>query len=165
MKSPCRLEAGHDTRAFDCGDELLNSFLKKSAWPNQVSKSTFTYVLIEENRVIAYYSLAVGSVIHEEVLAPVSKSGVGKKDITVLRISRLAVDRTKQGQQIGSHMLKDALSRACAIAQNTGIRCVVVDAKNERAEKFYRQYNFEPWPIDSFCLYLLMKDVRKSLSS
>lgn len=164
MKPPCRLEAVHDIRAFDCGDQLLNNFLKQSAWQSRLSKSTFTYVIVEENRVIAYYSLAVGSVMHEEVLAPIVSSAPGKKSITILRISRLAVDRTKQKQQLGRHMLKDALSRACTIAQNTGIRCIVVDAKNARAEKFYRQYNFEPWPIDGFCLYLLMKDVRKSFA-
>ena len=163
MQKPCRLQVEHDVRAFDCGDDLLNDFLKKNAWQNQLNKSSFTYVVAEENQVIAYYSLAVGSVMHEEAFLPVV-SGPGKKDIAVLRLTRLAVDRKKQKQQIGSQLLKDALSRACAIAQGTGIRCMVADAKNEGAEKFYRQYNFEPWPVDNFRLYLLMKDIRASLA-
>jgi len=163
MKSPTRLEAGHDVQAFDCGDQLLNSFLKKNAWQKQLNKSTFTYVVVEENRVIAYYSLTVGSIMHEEVLLPMLSSGQDKKVVNFLRIGRLAVDRTKQGQKIGKHILKDALARACTIAQNTGTRCIVVDAKSERAEKFYQQFNFQPWTIDKFRLYILMKDLRKSL--
>ena len=163
MNKPCRLQAEHEVSVFDCGDDLLNDFLKTSAWKNQLNKSSFTYVIAEENKVIGYYSLAVGSVMHEEVFLPVVTSQ-GKKDIAVLRLTRLAVDQKKQKQQIGSNLLKDALSRACAIAQGTGIRCIVADAKSESAEKFYRHYNFEPWPIDNFRLYLLMKDVRNSLA-
>jgi GNAT superfamily N-acetyltransferase len=163
VQRPCRLQAEHDVSAFDCGDELLDRFLKHRAWQDQLNKSIFTFVATEDNRVVAYYSLAVASILPEEAFLPIV-AGSGKRDITVLRITRLAVDKKKQKQRTGSSILKDALARACVIAHGTGIRCIIADAKNECAEKFYRHYNFEPWPIDTFRLYLLMKDIRKTLA-
>jgi GNAT superfamily N-acetyltransferase len=168
MKRPCLLSAGHDTSDFDCGEETLNNFLKNNAWQNQLSQAVFTYVISEENRIIAYYSLSVESIIHEQALVPISagqaKKDISiKKDIPILCISRLAVNKKNQDQQIGKNILKDALSRAFTIAQELGVRCIVGDIINERAAKFYQHYHFEQWTNDSFRLYLLMKDIRKSL--
>ncbi len=163
MKRPCLLEQGHDISAFDCGEETLNNFLKENAWQSQLKNITTTYVCLEENKAIAYYSLNVGAIMHEQALDRVVKE-FGAYNTPVLLIDKLAVDKRKQKQAIDKYILQDALLRACTIAQEAGIRCIVVNAINERAKKFYQQFNFEPWPIDSFRLYLLMKDVRKTLT-
>ena len=162
LRRPCLISEHHDSSDFDCGEETHNYFLQKKAHEYQLNNLSFTYVIAEQKRIIAYYSLAIGSVMNEQALFPVA-SASSKKSMPVLQLNRLAVDKRNQKQQIGTHILKDALSRACAIAQETGIRCLLVDAINEHAQNFYRQYNFEPWPIDNFRLYMLMKDVRKSL--
>ncbi len=164
MKRPCRLEKGHDFSQFDCGEEPLNNFLKKYALASQASNATVSYVVLEGSRIIAYYSLAVGAIAHERAPDRMGK-GLGKYEIPIILIARLAVDKTFQGKHLGKHLLKDALSRAFSISQQVGIRCIVVDAKNERARQFYQRFNFEPWPVDCFRLYLLIKDVRKTVGS
>jgi len=163
VKRPCQLEIAHDVSAFDCGEEALNNFLKENAWQSQQRKNTFTFVCLEKNSVIAYYSLAVSIFMHQAALDRTA----GKPrtySIPVLQISRLAVDKQKQGQKIGKHILRDALLRTCTIAQGAGFNCIVANAINEKARAFYQQFNFQSWPTDSFRLYLLMKDLRKSLA-
>ncbi len=163
MNRPCQLEKGHNVNTFDCGAEALNNFLKENAWQSQTRNNAFTFVCLEENIVIAYYSLSISVFMHEAALNRTARI-TGTYSIPVLNISRLAVDKQKQGQKIGKHILCDALLRACTIAQGTGFNCIVANAVNEKARTFYQQFNFQPWPNDSFRLYLLMKDLRKSIA-
>jgi hypothetical protein len=44
-----------------------------------------------------------------------------------------------------------------------GCRAVLVHAKDRTAQAFYRRYGFEPWPVDEYQLFLLMKDLKASL--
>ena len=44
-------------------------------------------------------------------------------------------------------------------------RAVLVHAKDQLAQAFYRKYGFESSPLDEFHLYLLMKDIRANLAS
>jgi hypothetical protein len=40
-----------------------------------------------------------------------------------------------------------------------GVRAVLVHAKDEAAKRFYQHFDFEPSPVDSMHLYLLVKDI------
>jgi hypothetical protein len=55
----------HEVESFDCGKEPLNDFLKRFALVNQRNGSSLTYVACRGQRVVGYYSLAVGSVMYE----------------------------------------------------------------------------------------------------
>jgi GNAT superfamily N-acetyltransferase len=69
-------------------------------------------------------------------------------------LARLAVDQRLQGQQIGGALLKDALQRAVSVAQNIGVRALLVHAINERARLFYSHYGFVPSPANPMMLML-----------
>jgi GNAT superfamily N-acetyltransferase len=81
----------------------------------------------------------------------------------VILLARLAVHQTEKGQGLGAALLKDALLRALQAADIIGCRAVLVHAKDQQAQTFYRKYGFESSPIDEFHLYLLMKDIQASL--
>lgn len=119
MKRPCQLDKEHEVNAFDCGDETLNNFLKENAWQSQLRHNTFTFVCLEDNTVIAYYSISMAAFMPQQALNRVMTE-LGSHNIPVLQISRLAVDKKKQKQQIGKYILQDALARAFTIAQETG---------------------------------------------
>jgi GNAT superfamily N-acetyltransferase len=161
MKRPCCLDKAHDVNEFDCGDQGLNNYLKQDARQSQPKNTAATFVCLEDNNVIAYYSFTIGAIMHEQALERTVKES-GAYNVPVLLIDRLAVDRRKQRQHIGRHMLQDALLRACAIVQEADINCIVANAIDKRASQFYAQFDFAPWPIDNFRLYLLLKDMRKT---
>lgn len=150
------------TDSFDCGQEELNRFLKRFALPNQAANAAQTYVACRENRVVGYYSLAVGSVLQEQSPKRTVK-GLARHPVPVMILARLAVDRSEQRAGIGRALLKDALLRTAQAADIAGIRALVVHAKNEEARRWYEGFDFEASPTDPLHLFLLLKDLKRLL--
>lgn len=123
------------------------------------SDSAQTYVVHRANSVVGYYSLAAGSVRHDDAPERVKK-GLAKHPIAVILLARLAVGRSDQGHGLGKALLKDALFRIAAAADTIGARAVLVHAIDDEARKFYERFDFERSPVDEFELMLLMKDLR-----
>lgn len=153
MQSPQPLIQAHDTSRFDCGEPVLNEWLKRRAYANQVAGASRTFVVVDEgNRVLAYYALAAGAVSHGEAIGTVKRNM--PDPIPVMVLGRLAVDRASQGQQLGSAMLKDAFLRTVSVAENVGIRALLVHAINDDARQFYIRRGFQPSSLNSYTLML-----------
>lgn len=80
-------------------------------------------------------------------------------------LARLAVDETVQGKGIGAFLLRDAMTRAVSVAEQAGIRLLLVHAVNDEARAFYEHFDFEVSPTDPMNLQLLIKDIRLALDS
>ena len=74
--------------------------------------------------------------------------------LPVARLARLGVDQRQQGKGLGKLLLMDALYRCCRLSDEIGAVGVVVDAKHEQAQSFYRQFNFEGFPGSPLMLWL-----------
>ena len=85
--------------------------------------------------------------------------------IPTMLLARLAVDKTVQGKGIGAFLLKDAMSRALSVAEQAGMRLLLVHALNDEARAFYERFGFEPSPTDAMNLQLLVKDIRLALDN
>jgi GNAT superfamily N-acetyltransferase len=153
-----KLRREHVLDRFDCGKEDLNRFLKRQAWNDQQAHSTQTYVLGKDLHVLGYYSLAAGSVTHDEATERVKK-GLARHPIPIILWARLAVDVSIHGKGIGSALLKDALLRAAHAADTIGARALLVHAKDDSAKAFYEHFTFEASPSDPYHLLLIMKDL------
>lgn len=164
IHSPVPLTHDHNCEDFDCGSDPLNEYLRRFAWVDQRAGAARTYVAIQAGRVVAYYTLAYGSVEHR--LAPQRvRKGLAQHPIPVMVLARLAVDRTYQKQSLGKGLLKDALLRTLQAAEIAGLRAVLVHAKDEDAKRFYERFGFEPSPLDRFHLMLLLKDLRRIVAA
>lgn len=163
-KYPVLLDQSHDLCSFDCGDSALNNYLRQFAYINNRHGSSRTYVTCQDNQVIGYYTITIGSVSHEAATSRITTGMAPHRPIPVIILARLAIDLKKQGSGIGKGLLKDALIRATQGADIIGGRAILVHAKDRHAKDFYQKYGFEPSPIDDFHLYLLIKDIKKTLS-
>lgn len=162
LESPVLLSQAHDVDGFDCGAETLNTYLRRFAFINNQNSSARTYVALRGYRVVGYYTLTPGSVTREEVPQRV-KQGLARHPIPIILLARLAVDQTEQGTGLGKDLLRDALLKVVRAADIIGGRALLVHAKDEKAQSFYEHFGFEPSPIDSYHLYLLLKDIKKTL--
>lgn len=150
---PQPLAAEHRLEGFSCGESTLDEWLRRRALINQTSGASRTFVVTDEaQQVLAYYALAAGTVSHQE--SPGSIRRNMPDPVPVMVLARLAVDQRLQGQQIGGALLKDALQRAVAVAQNIGVRALLVHALNERARQFYTHYGFVSSPVNPMTLML-----------
>jgi len=155
-----KLDRSHIVETFDCGHQDLNRYLCRFALSNQVAGSAQTYVATSGDRVVGYYSLAVGAVTHAEAPVRVAK-GLARHPIPVMLLARLAVDQSAKGQGLGAALLHDALARTLQAADIAGIRAILVHAKNDESRRFYEHFDFDPSPTDDYHLYLLTKELRK----
>jgi GNAT superfamily N-acetyltransferase len=162
VSAPVLLSKEHDTDSFDCGKEPLNRFLRVFALSNQASGSSRTYVALRGKEIAAYYSLAPSSVTHEEAPARVAK-GLARNDIGVILMARFAVDMHYQRRGVGRSLFLDALARALQATDAIGGRAFLVHAKDEEARAFYMRFDMMPAPGNGLHLYLLFKDVRRTL--
>jgi predicted N-acetyltransferase YhbS len=80
-------------------------------------------------------------------------------------LARLAVDLRDQGRGIGRGLLKDAVLRTLQAVKFAGIRAIFVNAKDEKAQRFYERFDFEPSPVDPLKLMLLIKDAEKTFKA
>lgn len=159
-----KINVAHDVEPFDCGKEELNRFLKRYALTSQQANSAQTYVVARAHVVVGYYTLAVGSVDHQDATARVGK-GLAKHRIPVMVLARLAVDRSEHGTGIGKGILKDALRRTARAADIAGMRALFVTAKDDEAQRFYEHFDFDASPADPHQLFLVMKDLKKMVSA
>lgn len=155
-----KLRGDHDLSLFDCGKEELNRFLTRFALASQQAQSAQTYVACQGAAVVGYYSLAFGSVAHEQTPERVKK-GLARHPIPVMILARLAIERQFQGKGLGQRLFKDALERTVRAAEIGSLRAILVHAKDESARVFYEHFNFEPSPTDPYHLYLLVKDLKR----
>lgn len=164
LSSTVLLDKEHELSGFDCGKAPLNDFLIKFALQNQASGGARTYVLIRGKRVVGYYSLAPASVLPDDAPARVVK-GQGRYPVPVILMARFALDQSEQGKGLGKVLFRDALLRALAGSEAIGGRAFLVHAKDEDARAFYARFGLEASPTNPLHLFLLFKDIRKSLNA
>lgn len=64
--------------------------------------------------------------------------------LSAVRLARLAVDCSHQGQRIGERLLIDAIYRTVLVAQQISAIGLFVDPMTPEVIPFYRQYGFIP---------------------
>lgn len=152
LSAPAPLGVDHDVSVFDCGEPVLDDWLRRRARPNE-SRFSRTYVVCAEARVVGYYSLSAGAVERSAAPGPVRRNAPDMVPVAV--VGRLAVDRAHAGRGLGADLLADALRRVAGASEAIGIGAVLVQAKDERARRFYmRRAEFLEYPADSRILFL-----------
>jgi GNAT superfamily N-acetyltransferase len=154
-----KLRRDHVLDDFDCGQEALNRFLVRFALQNQLANASQTYVGLDGEALIGFYTLAVGQVEHENAAERLTK-GLARHPVPIMLLARLAVDHGWHGRGIGKALLRDAVLRTLQAADIAGIRVLAVHAKDEEARRFYEKFDFIPSLTDPLHLFVLLKDIR-----
>lgn len=157
-----RLQRAHGYSTFDCGQPILNEWLKNRAGQFDRRDLSRTYVATRpgESIVCGYYALSTHRVLYEDLPDTESKE-LPRIDVPVVLLGRLAVDNTAQGQGLGASLLVDALRRAMHISDQIGIRAVEVDAIDETARQFYLKFGFQSLLDNPKHLLMPRHEIRK----
>ena len=151
--APEPLVPAHEVGAFQCGEPVLDEWLKRRALANQASGASRTFVVVDASgRVFGYYALAAGAVAHALASGAVRRNM--PDPVPVLVLGRLAVDREAQGIHLGAGLLQEAVKRALAVAENAGVRALLVHALDDRARRFYAHHGFQPSAVHPMTLML-----------
>lgn len=158
----------HDRKRFDCGAADLNEYLARYARQNHESGGAKTFVAVspaEPARVLGFYSISPGSIEFARVPARLTRK-LGRYEVPIFRVGRLAVDRSVQGQGVGGDLLLAAGERALAVAAEVGGVALAIDARDENAARWYERFGARPLLDDPLKLILplsIIADVVKSV--
>ena len=132
----------HDRKSFFCGVDPLDQYFRERVTQDIRRRTTVCYVTVDAvaGRVAGYYTLAASSIPLGDVPHDQIRRLPRYPLVPVARLGRLAVDTSYRGRQIGALLLWDAAARAAR--SGMGVFALVVDAKDERAEGFYRHHGF-----------------------
>jgi GNAT superfamily N-acetyltransferase len=154
-----KLHRGHNRKDFDCGIKALNKYLQKYARQNQQKNVSKTYILTDQSKTIyGFYSIASAAI---DITIHPQKEELPNYGVPACLIGRLAVDQRYKGKGYGKLLLFDAFKKTITVADNIGIYCISVDAKDQAAKQFYRHFGFSELLDDANHLYISLKKVKK----
>ncbi|MCZ7598009.1 MAG: GNAT family N-acetyltransferase [Gammaproteobacteria bacterium] len=150
------LDKQHDRQAFDCGEPSLDQYIDRYASQDVRRRINRVFVaspLDAPRQVIGYYSLSAGS-LNAASLPEAVRRRLPRYPVPVALLGRLAVSSAHQGTGLGSILLADALQRVAQASRVMAVYAIVVDALNDRAAGFYRQFGFVALPSQPLKLFL-----------
>ncbi len=146
----------HDRKAFDCGSRELNDYLERYARQNHEFGGAKTFVAAsaaEPSRILGFYSISPGAVEFARVPAKLTRK-LGRYDVPVFRLARLAIDLAVQGRGLGGDLLLAAGERALAVSAEVGGIALAIDAKDGNAVRWYERFGALPLLDDPLKLIL-----------
>ncbi|BBX95719.1 GNAT family N-acetyltransferase [Mycobacterium lacus] len=155
---PRPISEADEAATFDSGERSLDDYLRKRALATHVAGASRCFVTCRDRRVVGFYAVAWASVERGAGAGGVRRNM--PDPVPVILLTRLAVDRKERGKGLGKHLLRDAIARCVGVAEQVGVRAMLVHALHDEARSFYLHFEFEPSPTDPLHLMLSMKDAR-----
>lgn len=164
------LSSAHDRVSFACESEPLERYLKQQANQDVRKDLSVAYVLVpteDRRRIAGYYTVSSDAILIEDLPETLIKKLrlPHYRTIGATLIGRLARDLSYKGQGVGELLLMDALKLAWYMSHGAerpiASWAVTVDAKDEKAKRFYEAFGFTAFQDTSQRLYLPMKTIEK----
>jgi ribosomal protein S18 acetylase RimI-like enzyme len=161
------LSKSHNRDGFDCGSEPLNVFLKQTARQHAVRGISRTFVLVDDDAsepkpILGFFSLNICQIRSELLSAEEAKRL--PRDVSGVRLGRLAVAREHQRQGIGKTLLVAAMGKFTEIFNAAGGIGLFVDAKDHDAKRYYEQFGFTSLPSNQLELFLPVRTIQEALA-
>jgi len=131
----------NNIKQFDCEHEHINRFAIKSLKQNVKKNMCQAYVLLDtakNDKFVGYYNVMTFSIAKESFETPPSGS---TKQIPVLRLVMLGVDKSYKEQGLGSKLLKHCLGLTLELSKQVGIAGLYLDAEDKKHD-YYRSRGF-----------------------
>ncbi|AJA69157.1 GNAT family N-acetyltransferase [Myroides odoratimimus] len=144
----------HELKPFDCGDKDLNSFLFKKALHYKKELLATTFILENQERTIAYYTL-FNDCLRVEDTTFSSKNAINRflktflshpkrhlKSFPAIKIGRLAIDETFKGLGLGRVIINTIINNAIEMNKHQACKFITVDAY-QTSLLFYERLGFK----------------------
>ena len=141
---PYRIEplGKHDRKAFSCGSEPLDRYFKTQVTQDIRRRVAKCLVAIDvaTGDFAGFYTLSAGSLALADLSAASQKALPRYPIVPAVLMGRLAVATQAQGRKLGTAMLGHAVEYVAT--GNIGAFGLIVDAKDDAAQRFYERHGF-----------------------
>jgi GNAT superfamily N-acetyltransferase len=152
------LSSGHDRSRFSSGSAPLDRYLREQASQDIKRRiaTCFVAVSVHTKEVAGFYTLTATSVALSALAPEIVRKLPRYPVVPAVLLGRLAVAQNYQGKGLGGVLLGNAILRIARA--ELGVFAMLVDAKDETAQRFYEHYGFTLLPgVDRrLCLPIAM---------
>ncbi len=158
------LGSQHDRTSFSCGQPDLDAWFRQRAGQDERRNIARVFVAVDDQiGIVGFYSLGAFTLALNDVPADLARKLPRYEAIPAALIGRLARDERARGQGLGDLLLADAITRTLGASRALAVFAIVVDAKDERAEQFYRAFGFQSFPSRPDRMFMLTSTAAKGL--
>lgn len=146
---------------FDCGEPVLNQWLREQAGQSERRDTARTYLAVDSaGELGGYVSLCLAQIDAADLNLP---GLTDRYPVSAVRLARLAVDVRYQGQGLGSCLLAQSVRLAHEVMERAAFQVLVVDALDADVTAFYARWGFARFRDDPCRLYLTAAQIRASV--
>jgi len=136
------LSSAHDRSPFVSGSTPLDRYLREQASQDIKRRiaTCFVAVAVETQDIVGFYTLTATSVALDALSPELVRKLPRYPIVPAALLGRLAVAVSAQGRGLGAALLADALLRVARVEM--GVYAMLVDAKDDAAQRFYEKHGF-----------------------
>ena len=155
----------HDRAAFSCGVAALDDWFHLRAGQDEKRNVARVFVAIDDRYgIVGFYSLSSFTLSILD-LPPENVKHLPRYDvIPAALIGRLARDERVRGQGVGDLLLADAVRRVIGASGSLAVFAIVVEAIDEKAADFCRDFGFTSFPNRPLRLFMSMAEAANAVS-
>jgi GNAT superfamily N-acetyltransferase len=155
----------HERAAFSCGVAAFDDWFRLRAGQDEKRNVARVFVAIDDQRrIVGFYSLSSFTLAIAD-LPPEHAKRLPRYDaIPAALIGRLARDEKVRGEGVGDLLLADAVRRVMGAARSLAVFAIVVEATDEQAAVFYRDFGFVPFPNRPLRLFMPAFEAAEAVS-
>ena len=158
------LGSTHNRRSFTCGVEALDRYFREQVSQDIRRRLSNCFVAVDTaGEVVGYYTFSASSLPMTDLSPDETKRLPRYPLLPAGLIGRLAVATRCTRQGLGVALILDAAERAARA--EPAIFALVVDAKDENAERFYQHLGFRPLVSRPSSLYWPIAEAVRRLSA
>ncbi len=134
----------------------MNEFLLRYARQNHEQNASKTFCAINSatpNRILGFYTITPSAVAHANVPTALTR-GLAQHEVPGFKLARLATDVNVAGKGLGGQLFAAAALRCLRIATEAGGKLLIIDAKSERAARWYASFGAQSLEDQSFTLVM-----------
>ncbi len=155
----------HDRAAFSCGVAALDDWFHRRAGQDERRDVTRVFVAIDDRYgIVGFYSLSAFTLAIADPPPEHAKRLPRYDAIPAALIGRLARDERVSGEGLGELLLADAMRRVLGAARTLAVFAIVVEAGDEKAAAFYRDFGFKPFPSRPLRLFIPASEAAEAVS-
>lgn len=144
--------------------QALDLYLQRQAGQDIRRRIAVAFVATPDGKTIGgYYTLSQYSIDLDELPEQLAHKMPKYAAVPATLIGRLAVSTSFRDQGMGELLLMDALRRCVQSSRLAASMAAVVDAKDEKAARFYKKYGFLELPRIAKRLFLPMTTIEALL--
>jgi predicted GNAT family N-acyltransferase len=155
----------HDRAVFSCGEAALDDWFRFRAGQDEKRNVARVFVAIDDQHgIVGFYSLSSFTLAITD-LPPEHVKRLPRYDvIPAALIGRLARDTRVRGEGVGDILLADAVRRVIGASRSLAVFAIVVEATDEKAAAFYRDFGFASFPNHPLRLFIPASEAAEAVS-